>query len=72
MILPDRASEKALNYAAPVIMGSPWWLPPLDTISTYATKIIPIATLAWIIFQFGLKAYDVWKHKGEVKDKEED
>ncbi|WP_316172965.1 hypothetical protein [Bradyrhizobium sp. SZCCHNRI2049] len=59
-----------MNYATPLIMGSPWWLPSLDTLSSTATKLVPVATLIWILFQFGLKAYDVWKHRGKPEQEE--
>lgn len=69
MMLPDRTSEKALNIAAPVLAGSPWWFPSLDRLSTIASELVPIATLCWVLFQFGLKVYDVWKH-GTKEEKE--
>ena len=69
MVISDRASEKALNYAAPIILGSPWWLPSLHDVSIFAAELVPILTLAWVVIQIGIKAYDRYKlYKSKKKE----
>jgi hypothetical protein len=54
--------ESANKGAAIAAVTSPWWLPPLQSVSEVAGLILPIAGVFWIIIQITIKLYQ-FKHR---------
>jgi hypothetical protein len=43
------------NGGAVAAMGSPWWLPSLQSVSDTAALMLPILGVLWLLVQIGLK-----------------
>lgn len=49
--------DHVTNTAALGAVGSPWWLPSLQTVSDSAALVLPILGVTWLLVQIGAKLY---------------
>lgn len=56
--------ETANKASAIAAVTSPWWLPPLQTVSEWAALVLPVAGLLWIALQASIAIYKLRKWKG--------
>ncbi len=58
------SGEAITDTAAVGAIASPWWLPTLHSWSEVAAQLLPIAGVAWLVIQIGVKLHTTyWKKK---------
>lgn len=56
-------NDRVTTVVAAAAVGTPWWLPYLQSVSQHAALWMPILGAAWLLLQIVSKIHDLRKSK---------